>query len=327
MSMARLSDVGEKGMVRSIVSMLTSSALVGPGDDAAAIGIGDRYLVASTDMLWEGTHFHPRMSWWQKGWMAAAVNLSDIAAMGAEPLGVLIAAGIPPETDLGFVEEIFRGIRDCVKAHGTEVLGGDTDAHRELTICGTALGWASRERILRRRGARPGDLLCTTGSLGGAGAGLKALKIGRTDLARRLLEPRPRVREGIALARTGAVTAMMDNSDGLALSLHDLAEAGGTGFVVEYVHIPLADEVRAIAESDEEVLDMVLSAGGDFELLFTVREDMIDDVRGACEFTVIGRAVENGIWLNRNGIRVPIPRSGYEHGSQDEIRSRVHSHR
>ncbi|HOK58963.1 MAG TPA: thiamine-phosphate kinase [Methanothrix sp.] len=319
----RFSDIGERSLISRITELLGGLE----HDDCAVIELDVDCLVVTTDMLHRETDFPAQATPWQIGWMSAAVNLSDIAAMGAEPLGVLIAAGIPPETDLGFVEEIFRGIRDCVKAHGTEVLGGDTDAHRELTICGTALGRASRERILRRRGARPGDLLCTTGSLGGAGAGLKALKIGRTDLARRLLEPRPRVREGIALARTGAVTAMMDNSDGLALSLHDLAEAGGTGFVVEYVHIPLADEVRAIAESDEEVLDMVLSAGGDFELLFTVREDMIDDVRGACEFTVIGRAVENGIWLNRNGIRVPIPRSGYEHGSQDEIRSRVHSHR
>jgi len=319
----RFSDIGERSLISRITELLGGLE----HDDCAVIELDVDCLVVTTDMLHRETDFPAQATPWQIGWMSAAVNLSDIAAMGAEPLGVLIAAGIPPETDLGFVEEIFRGIRDCVKAHGTEVLGGDTDAHRELTICGTALGRASRERILRRRGARPGDLLCTTGSLGGAGAGLKALKIGRTDLARRLLEPRPRVREGIALARTGAVTAMMDNSDGLALSLHDLAEAGGTGFVVEYVHIPLADEVRAIAESDEEALDMVLSAGGDFELLFTVREDMIDDVRGACEFTVIGRAVENGIWLNRNGIRVPIPRSGYEHGSQDEIRSRVHSHR
>ncbi|MGB9901568.1 thiamine-phosphate kinase [Methanothrix sp.] len=319
----RFSEIGERSLISRITEVLGGLE----HDDCAVIELDGDCLVVTTDMLHRETDFPAQATPWQIGWMSAAVNLSDIAAMGAEPLGVLIAAGIPPETDLGFVEEIFRGIKDCVKAHGTEVLGGDTDAHRELTICGTALGRASRERILRRRGARPGDLLCTTGSLGGAGAGLKALKIGRTDLARRLLEPRPRVREGIALARTGAVTAMMDNSDGLALSLHDLAEAGGTGFVVEYVHIPLADEVRAIAESDEEALDMVLSAGGDFELLFTVREDMIDDVRGACEFTVIGRAVENGIWLNGNGIRAPIPRSGYEHGSQDEIRSRVHSNR
>ena len=269
----------------------------------------------STDILHRETDFPDQATPWQIGWMSAAVNLSDIAAMGAEPLGILIASGIPPETDVELIDEIFRGIRDCVEAYGTEVLGGDTDAHRELTLCGTALGLVSRERILRRRGARPGDLLCTTGSLGGAGAGLKALEVGRFDLARRLLEPRPRVQEGMALSRTGAVTAMMDNSDGLALSLHDLAEAGGTGFIVDYDRIPLADEVRAIAESDEEALEMVLSAGGDFELLFTVREDMIDEARKACELSVIGRAVENGIWLERDGSMMPIPRSGYEHGS------------
>lgn len=307
----RFSDIGERSLISRITEVLGGLE----HDDCAVIEIDGDYLVVTTDMLHRETDFPAQATPWQIGWMSAAVNLSDIAAMGAEPIGVLIASGIPPETDVTFVDEIFRGIRDCVKAHGTEVLGGDTDAHRELTICGTALGRVSGEKILRRRGARPGDLLCTTGSLGGAGAGLKALKIDRIDLARRLLEPRPRVREGIALAETGAVTAMMDNSDGLALSLHDLAEAGGTGFVVDCERIPIAEEVRAIAESDEEALDMVLRAGGDFELLFTVREERIDDAREACEFTVIGRAVENGIWLERGGRRIPISRRGYEHGS------------
>ncbi|MDH7596833.1 MAG: thiamine-phosphate kinase [Methanothrix sp.] len=309
----RFSDIGERSLIFRITGLLGGLE----HDDCAVIELDGDCLVVTTDMLHRETDFPAQATPWQIGWMSAAVNLSDIAAMGAEPLGILIASGIPPETDVEIIDEIFRGIRDCVRAYGTEVLGGDTDAHRELTICGTALGRVSRERILRRRGARPGDLLCTTGSLGGAGAGLKALDIGRFDLARRLLEPRPRVREGIALARTGAVTAMMDNSDGLALSLHDLADAGGTGFMVEYWRIPLADEVREIAESDEEALEMVLSAGGDFELLFTVREDMIDDARKACELSVIGRAVEDGVWLERDGRRIPISRRGYEHGSRD----------
>ncbi|MCQ8904077.1 MAG: thiamine-phosphate kinase [Methanothrix sp.] len=307
----RFHDIGERALISRIADILGGIEK----DDCAVIALDDEYLVVSTDILHRETDFPDQATPWQIGWMSAAVNLSDIAAMGAEPLGILIASGIPPETDVELIDEIFRGIRDCVEAYGTEVLGGDTDAHRELTLCGTALGLVSRERILRRRGARPGDLLCTTGSLGGAGAGLKALEVGRFDLARRLLEPRPRVQEGMALSRTGAVTAMMDNSDGLALSLHDLAEAGGTGFIVDYDRIPLADEVRAIAESDEEALEMVLSAGGDFELLFTVREDMIDEARKACELSVIGRAVENGIWLERDGSMMPIPRSGYEHGS------------
>lgn len=307
----RFSDIGERSLISRITEVLGGLE----HDDCAAIKLDDDYLVVTTDMLHRETDFPAQATPWQIGWMSAAVNLSDIAAMGAEPLGVLIASGIPPETDVEFIDEIFRGIRDCVETYGTAVLGGDTDAHRELTICGIALGRVSRERILRRRGARPGDLLCTTGSLGGAGAGLKALNFGRIDRARRLLEPRPRLQEGIALAETGAVTAMMDNSDGLALSLHDLAEAGGTGFEIEYERIPIAEEVRAIAESDDEALEMVLRAGGDFELLFTLREEMLDDAKEACEFSVIGRAVENGIWLERNGCRIPITRRGYEHGS------------
>ena len=125
-------------------------------DDCAVIDAGDRYLVATTDMLHQKTDFPDIMNPWQMGWMAVAVNLSDIAAMGAEPAGVLIAAGLPPEADLYFIDELFSGFGDCAAFYGTRILGGDTDSHQELTITGTALGFVEKDLVLRRRGARRG---------------------------------------------------------------------------------------------------------------------------------------------------------------------------
>ncbi len=307
----RFSDIGERSLISRITGILGGLE----HDDCALIDLGDEYLVATTDMLHRETDFPSHATPWQIGWMCVAVNLSDIAAMGAEPLGILIAAGIPPETELDFVDEMFRGMKDCATKYETRILGGDTDAHGELTLCGAALGRVSKKNVLRRKGARPGDILCTTGALGGAGAGLKALRENRLELAGRLLEPHPRVYEGIALSRTGGVTAMMDNSDGLALSLYDLSDASKVGFVVDYESIPFAAEVHEVAESEEEALELVLRAGGDFELLFAVREDMLEDAKKACEFKEIGRAVKEGVWLLRDKCAVPISKSGYEHGS------------
>jgi thiamine-monophosphate kinase len=229
--------IGERDLIRRISVILGGLE----NDDCAVIDAGERYLVASTDMLHQKTDFPDIMNPWQMGWMAVAVNLSDIAAMGAEPAGVLIAAGLPPEADQYFIDELFSGFGDCAALYGTRILGGDTDSHLELTITGTSLGFVEKELILRRRGARAGDLLCTTGSLGAAGGGLWAWQNGmKSELITSLLEPEPRLKEGRALAKSGSVTAMMDNSDGLALSLSDLSEVSGVGFLVYQDKLPLA---------------------------------------------------------------------------------------
>ncbi|MCX6670043.1 MAG: thiamine-phosphate kinase, partial [Methanothrix sp.] len=227
--MSLCQEIGERELIRRISEILGGVK----NDDCAVIDAGNRYLVATTDMLHRQTDFPKIMSPWQMGWMAVAVNLSDVAAMGAEPAGILIAAGLPPEADLYFIDELFSGFADCAGLYGTRILGGDIDAHQELTITGCALGFVEKDLVLRRRGARPGDLLCTTGVLGGAGGGLWAWKHDlESDLIAKLLEPEPRLKEGRALAQSRAVTAMMDNSDGLALSLSDLAEVSRVGFVV-----------------------------------------------------------------------------------------------
>ena len=299
----RCEDLGERRLVRRIAEILGISER----DDCAMVEDGEDYLVWTTDMLHRRADFPEIATGWQIGWMAAAVNLSDVAAMGALPTGLLSAAGIPPGTEVEYVEEIFAGMKDCARTFGTRILGGDLDSCDELTLVGTALGRVERDRVLRRRGARPGDLLCTTGTLGGAGAGLRvALEAegkgigsdpGLVALTRRLLEPSPRMAEGRALALSGAATSMMDNSDGLVLSLYELAEASGVGFLLQEEMIPIDPLVALVAEDREDALDLALTAGGDFELVFTLRSDRIGDAADACGLAVIGTVAEEGVIL------------------------------
>ena len=302
--------LGERDLILRISEILGGVE----NDDCAVIDAGERYLVVTTDMLHRKTDFPDIMSPWQMGWMSVAVNLSDIAAMGAEPAGVLIAAGLPPEADLYFIDELFSGLGDCASYYGTRILGGDTDSHQELTITGTALGFVEKDRVIRRKGAREGDLLCTTGTLGGAGGGLLAWQEGRLDspFIEKLLEPEPRLAEGRALAGSGAVTAMMDNSDGLALSLSDLAGVSQVGFVVEEDALPIAPGLSE-AVGKKAAQELVMSAGGDFELVFTVPRGGLEAARRACKLTVIGEVVRDGIWIEKDGERRPIAAKGYEH--------------
>jgi len=320
------STIGERPLIARLSKIFNSAhspeIILGAGvDDCAVIDISDNYcLVVTTDMLHRTTDFPPQMSPWQIGWMAAAVNLSDIASMGARPVGILSALGFPADTDVGFVELIARGMADCAKACGTTVIGGDIDTHDELTITGTAIGRAKKSELLTRSGAQVGDKVCVTGYVGSAGAALRALETGAevsNSILRALFEPMPQTKaaQGLAGLDGVAVTSMMDISDGLAMSLHDLADAGGVGFKIYENALPIMDEVRAFAGSEDDALELALYTGGDFGLLFTVSSDMIEMARSACNFSVVGEVVEvgEGVMVKLvNGSIESVNRKGYE---------------
>jgi len=284
--------VDERGLHRLIGTIIAPERLA---DDCAVIPCGDRLMVASTDMLHETTDFPAGMTDWQVGWMATAVTLSDIASMGAAPGQVLLAVGLDrPERLPGIME----GARDCCTAFGAELVGGDLDAHRELTIVSTGLGTVTPEHLVRRRGARPGDVIAVTGSLGEAQAALNGYDRHRKEL----LEPQPRVKEGQALGRAG-VSAMMDISDGLALSLHDLLLVNDCGFSVDTARLPLPGGVP-----EDEGRELALYGGGDFELLFCAPPGVLP-VPGV-EAYVIGEVIgERAVLADGK----PLERRGYLH--------------
>jgi len=240
-----IKDIDERAFIAQLASVFGRGKdelkIPAGDDDWAVLEFGGEYLGVTTDMLHQKTDFPDTMTPWQIGWMAAAVNFSDIAAMGGQPLGLLAALGYPQNMSLEDAGEIARGMRDCAEFCETSVIGGDVDSHEELTITGTALGRVSREELLTRKGARPGDLICVTATLGGAGAALEAYLKNMdvdNDFMKPLLEPVPRIAEGRMLAKSGAVTSAMDTSDGLALSLYDLASVNEVGFVLREESLP-----------------------------------------------------------------------------------------
>jgi thiamine-monophosphate kinase len=253
-------------------------------------------MVASTDMLHETTDFPKGMTDWQMGWMSAAVTISDIASMGALPAYLLIAVGLDRWERL---REIMRGAKECCDRYGAAVIGGDIDRHTELTIVTTGLGTVERDRIVRRTGSQVGDAICVTGVPGRAQASLDGYH--QHDPA--LLEPQPRVREGRLLGAAG-VTAMMDVSDGIALSLYDLLEANPScGYRVHRNLLP-----HPAGVSEKEALEMALFGGGDYELLFTCPKDSFP-ITGV-EYHIIGEVITAHRVLADDK---PLEKRGYQH--------------
>jgi len=264
-------------------------------DDCAEIPFGHQIMVVTTDMLHRTTDFVEGMTTWQMGWMSAAVTLSDIASMGAEPKYLLIAVGLDRWQDLAGV---MQGAQDCCTAFGAEIIGGDIDRHGELTIVTTGLGLADRSSIVRRTGAQPGDLVCITGIPGQAQAYLD----GYQQYRKALFEPQPRVKEGQLLARGGA-SAMMDDSDGVALSLYDLMSVNECGFSLDSAKLPVPSGIPA-----DKAGELALYGGGDYELIFTLPPNR-HPVQGV-SYTVIGTAIpEKSVVLDGR----PVEKRGYQH--------------
>ncbi|NOZ76541.1 MAG: thiamine-phosphate kinase [Euryarchaeota archaeon] len=320
----KLRDLGERRIIEVFQEVFgdCGGAVVGIGDDAAVFPVGDRLLVVSTDMVAEGTHIPKEMTPRQIGKYAAAVNLSDIAAMGARPFGMVFSFGLPGGLDEGFVTGVAEGIREACTPHGVCILGGDTKESAKLVITGTALGEVEKDRLLTRSGARPGDLICVTGSIGSAAAGFycltRGIEGGRCgDFIKAALEPEARIQEGLILS--GYATSCMDISDGLAYSLGEIAGMSGVGFLVREDAIPVEEGVEGVAaEAGVSPRELVFHKGGDFELLFTVAGKDIDVVKSRMEelgtpVTVIGEVIEEGYLLQEpSGETVELETRGYQ---------------
>ena len=229
-------------------------------DDCAEFPCGEQVMVATTDMLHRTTDFVPGMTDWQAGWMSAAVTLSDIASMGAAPKFLLIAVGLD---DWKSLDGVMQGAKDCCTRYGAEIIGGDIDRHEELTVVTTGLGLVDKKHLVQpgRGTARRSGLYYRIP--GQAQAWLD----GYHQFEKALFEPQPRVEEGQILGRHG-ITAMMDDSDGIALSLYDLMSVNGCGFALDSSKLPLPAGIPA-----EQARELALYGGGDYELIFTISPD------------------------------------------------------
>lgn len=323
----KLSEAGERALVELARKICRRGprVRVGIGDDAAAIDIDGSCLVVTTDMLVANRHFPPRTTPEQMGRKAVVVNLSDLAAMGAEPLGLVFSVGLPRKLEVKFVERLVRGMDVVSRKHGTYVVGGDLDESEEVVISGAAFGVARRRDLLTRSGARAGDFIAVTGSLGAAAAGLRLLlkglpAKGYRALVKAQLEPRARVREGMVLARSGFVTSAIDVTDGFAANLWQLARESKVKFVVDRAQVPEHPLVRKfVTQYGFDADDFVLFGGEDFELLFTVRPRGWKKVRRALKrvgaaTALIGRVSKGrGVLIQAKGKTRALPDRGYEH--------------
>lgn len=306
----------------------SESLEVGIGDDAAAVRITEgNLLLATTDCQVEGVHFlksHVSPSVLAR--KSVAVSVSDIGAMGGEPKYILASLGFSPDEGEKFLAEMISGFRLCEQEFGVELIGGNLSSSEKLFLDITALGEVEPEYIVRRTGARAGDLIYVSGTLGDSALGLQLLKNGenRTHtkyLIDRHLLPLPRLKLGRELAMSGAVTSMIDISDGLLLDLERITVQKGLGASIYAERLPVSAEYKScVNDYSEDIYELALSGGEDYELLFTSpmqdsgRVSEIGSLTGA-DITQIG-TVNAGTAIevfDSEGEEIMLNRRGYVH--------------
>ena len=274
-------DLGERALIARITARLGTASwvVVGPGDDAAVIAPERGALeVWTTDVQVEDVHFDRRFSPPDAiGHRALAVNLSDLAAMGARPRAALLSLVLPPALEVRVVDGLLDGFLALADRHRVTIVGGNISrSPGPLMIDVTAVGSVRPRRALTRASARPGDEVYVTGSIGDAAVGLASLRQGGTaSLAaqqERYLRPEPRVRAGLLLGASRAASACMDLSDGLADAVRQVAAASQAGITLDADALPVAPDVRRWHEQNgHDAIQAVLAGGDDYELMFTVR--------------------------------------------------------
>ena len=282
----KFSEIGEFGFIESIKKECITSlkgVIKGIGDDCAVFGpYSGRVLLFTTDMLVEDIHFlRDKLTPYQLGWKAIAVNLSDIAAMGGRPLYILISLAIPAKTNVELIQDLYKGMKDICEHYTVNILGGDTVASPDKLIINISLiGDAKEEEVIYRSGARSGDKIYLTGNVGDSSAGLKILKneisppnsIG-SHFIKVHNEPEPLIETGRIIATSGLASAMIDLSDGLLSDLGHICKESGVGAMLFRSKIPLSSELTLLASRTRfNPLDLALSGGEDYILLVTVHE-------------------------------------------------------
>lgn len=263
--------------IRARFAPLVPPGTVGIGDDGAVIPLGGgRSIVVTADMLIEDVHFVQAMiAGKDLGYKSLAVNLSDLAAMGARPLGSFLSIGLPKDVDVAWREGFLSGYQALSEKFNVPLLGGDTTAADRITVSVTALGTAQNEHIKRRNAARPGDVICVAGTLGDSAAGFLLQgrtpeNNGETKLISAHQHPEPQVDEGLWLAARGEVHAMMDISDGIASDLLHILKESNVSACVELENLPLSPELRqAAGEYGWNAEKLAVSGGEDYVLLLT----------------------------------------------------------
>ncbi len=329
----RIENIGEFGWLKKVIpklywpSSLNPQLCIGAGDDAGVMRLTQgKVLVASTDAMVEGTHFERRwFSMEDLGYKILAVNLSDLAAMGrVKPLAALVTAGFPGGTSVRSLDQFYKGLESCAQRWKTGLLGGDTVGSKKgWFVSVTVWGEASSRDLIKRSGARAGDVLAVSGPLGSAAAGLEVLQRSKRSwkwtsrLVKAFSRPEPRFELSTLLSLRRWATSLMDCSDGLEASVNLLAEASGLGAEVIMDSLPtLAELGRWAKYSKRAPVDYALKGGEDYQLVFTVPERSWQAAKKALPgMSRVGRMLPKGrgVWGISGTQKARLTESGFAH--------------
>ncbi|MCD6529097.1 thiamine-phosphate kinase [Candidatus Bathyarchaeota archaeon] len=326
--MSGVSSLKERKIIELIHRCLEEmpSAPISFGDDVSAVTLDEDMLaVLTVDMFVGKTDMPPGMTLYQAARKAVVMNISDLASKGVKPSAVLTSLGLPRGLSRKEIVEIGRGLNSGAREYGAYVIGGDTNEASDLIIDCVAFGKTERKNLISRSGAKPGDIVATTGDFGNTACGFKILLEGfyapenlKERILRSVYEPKARVAEGYALARSRSVTASIDSSDGLAWSLYELSKMSGVGFLID--EPPVSPETEAFAKLHSlDPVNLCLYGGEEYELVLTVKPERWLEARSlisklGSELKRIGVAIEEkSLKLKLNGEVTPIEPKGWEH--------------
>jgi len=332
-------SLGEFGLIDHLtqkIALKNSSTIKGVGDDAAVLDYRNETIVVTTDLLTEGVHFNLMyVPLKHLGYKAVVVNLSDVYAMNATPKQITVSIAISKRFNLEAIEQIYEGIHLACENYGVDLVGGDTTSSLTgLTICITAIGSAPKEKLVYRSGARPNDLLCVTGDLGGAYMGLQLLERenevfkvnpkvqpkleGYDYILQRQLKPEARKDMVEAFGKMGIQpTSMIDISDGLSSEILHLCKNSGVGCRLYEEKIPYADQTKLLAEEFSiNPIVAALNGGEDYELLFTLPLADYDKIKNDPDISIIGHMTpkdEGAMLVTTGGSLIPLQAQGWRH--------------
>ena len=329
MKLSRLGEFGIIQRVKNVFESHSSDVKISIGDDAAVFkSHADLWMVITTDALVEGVHFDLSYTPLKSlGWKLMAVNISDIAAMGAIPRTGVISLAIPAAWTSKKIDLLSQGIAACCSRYNCEVIGGDTVRSQNSAFLSAAVtGEVEPKYCATRSAAESGDLICVTGVLGRALAGFRILssslqKKRREKAVDHFLYPEPRVQEARILVKEVGINALIDISDGLAAEIHHLCTSSNKGCLIYGDKIPIAGELETgLSENDETPLFSVLQSGEEYELLFTITEGNFKilekkDIFKNGLISVIGtvRDKREGVHLLYNNKKILLPNQGWDH--------------
>jgi thiamine-monophosphate kinase len=315
----------ETQIIRILTKHLSDQSGVPLGfeDDVSAIPMSSKnWIIVKTDMLVGSTDIPPGMTVQEAARKAVVATVSDFAAKGVRPRALMVSLGLPAPAKNTTVQAIARGLHQAAREYKCKIIGGDTNQADDLVIDVIGVGITNPKTLVRRNGARPGDIIAVTGPFGKASAGLRILLSKEKkdpakypSLVRAVRQPRARLTEGIILARSHAATSSIDSSDGLAWSLHQIAQSSRVGISLDT--IPIAADVESFAKEHRlSALELALYGGEEYELVATIKPERFHDLnKRVPSLTRIGIVEKEsfGVVAHLDGKRVQVKEQGWQH--------------